>query len=113
MKIAVAAVGYVGLSLSVLLAQRDEVVGYDIDADRIEQLNRGLSPLSDPDIIDFLAHRELDLRFTTEAADAYAGADFVVVATPTDYDAETNGFNTETVRAVVADVIATNPTATS
>ncbi|HIT75896.1 MAG TPA: nucleotide sugar dehydrogenase [Candidatus Avipropionibacterium avicola] len=112
MKIAVAAVGYVGLSLSVLLAQRDEVVGYDIDADRIEQLNRGLSPLSDPDIIDFLAHRELDLRFTTEAADAYAGADFVVVATPTDYDAETNGFNTETVRAVVADVIATNPTAT-
>lgn len=112
MKIAVAGLGYVGLSLSILLSQRDEVVGHDIDPDRVEQLSQRISPLSDPEIIDFLAHRELDLRFTTERGDAYAGAEFVVVATPTDYDAETNGFNTATVREVIADVARINPAAT-
>ncbi len=112
MKIAVAALGYVGLSLSTLLAQRDEVVGYDIDPGRVAQLNQRTSPLSDPQIIDFLAHRDLDLRFTTDPADAYAEAEFVIVATPTDYDADTNGFNTETVRGVIADVVRINPAAT-
>ncbi len=109
-KIAVVGTGYVGLSMAVLLAQHNEVVGFDIDERRVEKLNSGQSPIHDEEIIDFLAHRDLDLRFTLDNTDAYTGADFVVIATPTDYDPDTNYFNTSTVEGVVADVMRINPT---
>ena len=112
MKIAVAGTGYVGLSLCVLLAQHDDVIGFDIDVDRVAELNAGRSPITDPEISDFLATKDLRLSFTTVAEDAYAGADFVVIATPTDYDSETNYFNTTTVEGVIADVMRSDPTAT-
>ena len=110
-KIAVVGTGYVGLSMAVLLAQHNEVVGFDIDERRVEKLNSGQSPIHDEEIIDFLAHRDLDLRFTLDNTDAYTGADFVVIATPTDYDPDTNYFNTSTVEGVVADVMRINPDA--
>ncbi|MGE9781526.1 nucleotide sugar dehydrogenase [Janibacter sp. G368] len=110
-KIAVVGTGYVGLSMAVLLAQHNEVVGFDIDARRVEMLNAGTSPIQDEKIIDFLAHRELDLTFTLDKEQAYAGADFVVIATPTDYDPDTNYFNTGSVEGVVRDVMEINPDA--
>lgn len=111
-KIAVVGTGYVGLSMAVLLSQHHEVVGYDIDERRVAMLGEGRSPIHDEEISDFLAHRELDLRFTTDTEDAYAGAEYVVIATPTDYDPGTNYFNTSSVEGVVADVMAVNPEAT-
>lgn len=110
-KIAVVGTGYVGLSMAVLLAQHNEVVGFDIDARRVEMLNAGTSPIQDEKIIDFLAHRELDLTFTLDKEQAYTGADFVVIATPTDYDPDTNYFNTGSVEGVVRDVMEINPDA--
>ncbi|UTT67691.1 nucleotide sugar dehydrogenase [Janibacter sp. CX7] len=97
--------------MAVLLAQHNEVVGFDIDARRVEMLNAGTSPIQDEKIIDFLAHRELDLTFTLDKEQAYAGADFVVIATPTDYDPDTNYFNTSSVEGVVRDVMEINPDA--
>ena len=111
-KIAVVGTGYVGLSMAVLLAQHNEVVGFDIDARRVEMLSSGQSPIHDEEIIDFLTHRDLDLTFTLDKERAYAGAEFVVIATPTDYDPDTNYFNTSTVEGVIADVMAINPGAT-
>ena len=111
-RIAVVGTGYVGLSMAVLLAQHNEVVCFDIDPARVEMLNEGRSPIHDEQIEDFLAHRELDLRFTLDKAQAYAAAEYVVIATPTDYDPKTNYFNTSTVEEVVRDVIAVNPDAT-
>lgn len=111
-RIAVVGTGYVGLSMAVLLAQHNEVVGFDIDPARVEMLNDGRSPIQDEEIISFLSGRELDLRFTLDKEDAYAGAEFVIIATPTDYDPQTNYFNTSTVEGVVADVMAVNPDAT-
>lgn len=110
-KIAVVGTGYVGLSMAVLLAQHNEVVGFDIDARRVEMLNAGTSPIQDEKIVDFLAHRELDLTFTLDKEQAYTGADFVVIATPTDYDPDTNYFNTGSVEGVVRDVMEINPDA--
>ncbi len=110
-RIAVVGTGYVGLSMAVLLAQHHEVVAFDIDADRVELLRSGRSPISDPEIEQFLAHRELRLTFTTDPSVAYLDAEFVIIATPTDYDPVTNYFDTSTVEKVAADVMAANPSA--
>jgi UDPglucose 6-dehydrogenase len=111
MKIAVAGTGYVGLSNAVLLSQRNEVVGLDINAEKVALLNRKVSPISDREIEDYLAHRSLNLSFTLDKKQAYEGAEFVVIATPTDYDPDTNYFNTRSVEAVVRDVMTINPKA--
>jgi UDPglucose 6-dehydrogenase len=110
-RIAVVGTGYVGLSMAVLLAQHHEVVALDIDVARVELLRSGRSPISDAEIEEFLAHRELGLTFTTDPAAAYADAEFVIIATPTDYDPVTNYFDTSTVEKVVADAMAANPRA--
>jgi len=113
MSICVVGTSYVGLSLAVLLAERHDVVAYDIDEDRIEMLRKGRSPIADPDIEERLATHDLHLRVTTDKLEAYAGAEFVVVATPTNYDERTNYFDTSTVEQVVGDVVALAPKATA
>lgn len=112
MKIVIAGTGYVGLSNAILLAQHHSVVALDIDEDKVAQLSLRQSPVEDSVIQEYLDSRDLDLTATTDKKAAFAGADFVVVATPTDYDPETNYFNTRSVEAVVTDVLAINPTAT-
>ncbi len=111
-KIAVAGLGYVGLSNAVLLAADHEVAALEIDPDRVDMVRRGLSPIEDAEISDHLAHRELDLHATTEPEEALTGAEFVVVATPTNYDPSTNHFDTSSVEAVVAQTRRYAPAAT-
>lgn len=110
-KIAVAGTGYVGLSNSMLLAQNNQVVAVDIVKEKVDLLNNKQSPIQDTEIEDFLANKPLNFQATTDYVAAYQNADFVVIATPTDYDPETNYFNTTSVESVIANVLDVNPSA--
>jgi len=111
MKIAVAGIGYVGLSNAVLLAQHNEVIAFDIIQERVDMINRKESPIVDNEIEEFLTKKELNLVATTDTYKAFSDAEYIIISTPTNYDPEKNFFNTRTVEAVIANVLSINPDA--
>ena len=111
MKIAIAGVGYVGLSNAILLAQHNEVIAVDIIQEKVDMINKKISPIIDKEIEEYLKTKELNLIATTDVFKAYKDAEYVIISTPTDYDPEKNYFNTRSVEAVIANVLAINPEA--
>ena len=112
MKITISGVGYVGMSIATLLSQKHDIIALDIDLEKVQLINKRLSPICDPEIQDFLSNRKLNLYATTEKYEAYRDADYVIISTPTNYDPINNNFDTHSVESVACDVLSINPDAT-